>query len=182
MTMPNPPDDGPPQIPLALSYYIRVASRSDLRKLEWYGSQSHTRPYIEQAYKAMLAGRRIMIVADLNDFPVGQIYVQYDSKNKQHADGATRGYIYAFRVMDHLQRCGIGTQLLKSAERVLIERGYKLATLQVSKRNENARRLYQKNGYRVFNEDPGHWYYVDREGEQRELNDPTWVMEKRLVR
>ena len=67
MTMPNPPDDGPPQIPLALSYYIRVASRSDLRKLEWYGSQSHTLPYIEQAYKAMLAGRRIMIVADLND-------------------------------------------------------------------------------------------------------------------
>lgn len=182
MTQPNPPDDGPQPIPLALTYYIRVASRSDLPKLEWYGSQAHTRPYIHQAYKAMLAGRRIMIVADLNDFPVGQIYVQYDSKNKLHADGATRGYIYAFRVMEHLRRCGIGTQLLKSAERVLIERGFKVATLQVSKRNETARRLYQKNGYRVFNEDPGHWYYIDSNGEQQEVNDPTWVMEKRLVR
>ena len=50
------------------------------------------------------------------------------------------------------------------------------------KRNEDARRLYQKTGYRVFSEDPGHWYYIDHTGKQQEVNDPTWVMEKRLVR
>lgn len=155
--------------------------RADLPKLEWYGSQSHTRNYILQAYKAMLAGRRMMLVAEMNDFPVGQIYVQYDSKNTQHADGISRGYIYAFRVMSHMQRCGIGTELLKAAEHLLIGKGFQFATLQVSKTNEKARRLYQKNGYRVFNEDPGQWTYIDEAGKRREVNDPTWVMEKRLV-
>jgi ribosomal protein S18 acetylase RimI-like enzyme len=174
--------DEQPQYPLALTYCIRPARRADVPKLEWYGSQAHTRPYIHQAYKAMTQGRRMMLVADLNGFPVGQIYVQFDSKNKQHADGATRGYIYAFRVIDHLRRSGIGTALLHAAEQVLIDRGFRIATLQVSKQNENARRLYQKTGYRVFSEDPGHWYYVDKHGTPREVHDPTWVMEKRLVR
>lgn len=178
----TPHDDDPPQIPLTLTYCIRPASRADVPKLEWYGSQAHTRSYIRQAFKAMMDGQRMMLVADLNGFPVGQVYIQYDSKNKQHADGYRRGYIYAFRVMDHLQRCGIGTQLLNAAEDVLRKRGFIISTLQVSKRNEDARRLYQKNGYRVFNEDPGHWYYMDQTGTQREVNDPTWVMEKRLVR
>lgn len=174
--------DEPPQYPLSLTYCIRRATRADVPKLEWYGAQAHTRTYIQQAYKAMIEGKRLMLVADLNGFPVGQVYVQFDSKNKQHADGATRCYIYAFRVMDHLQRCGIGTQLLKTAEMVMRDRGFRIATLQVSKKNENARRLYQKHGYRVFGEDPGHWYYIDHDGTQREVNDPTWVMEKRLVR
>ncbi len=174
--------DEQPQYPLALTYCIRPATRADVPKLEWYGAQAHTRTYIHQAYRAMMQGRRMMLVADLNGFPVGQVYLQFDSKNKQHADGIVRGYIYAFRVIDHLQRCGIGTQLLQAAELALTDRGFKIATLQVSKRNENARRLYQKNGYRVFSEDSGHWYYVDHLGTQREVNDPTWVMEKRLVR
>lgn len=184
MTHPHPPDDVPQPIPmpLALTYIIRPATRADVPKLEWYGSQSHTRPFIHQAYKGMMAGQRLMLVADLNNYPVGQIYIQFDSRNKTHADGVTRGYIYAFRVMDHLQGCGIGTALLKAAERALVQRGFRLATLQVSKQNETARRLYQKNGYRVFNEDPGHWSYIDGDGQRRDVHDPTWVMEKRLVR
>lgn len=178
----NPHDDDPPQYTTTLNYCIRPAVRADIQKLEWYGSQVHTRTYIRQAFKAMMEGQRMMLVADLNGFPVGQIYIQFDSKNKQHADGYKRGYIYAFRVIDHLQRCGIGSALLNAAEKALIGRGFIFATLQVSKRNEDARRLYQKNGYRVFSEDPGHWYYVDHTGKQQEVNDPTWVMEKRLVR
>lgn len=178
----NPHDDDPPQFKATLNYCIRPATRADVPKLEWYGAQAHTRTYIRQAFKAMLEGQRMMLVADLNGFPVGQIYIQFDSRNKQHADGYKRGYIYAFRVIDHLQRCGIGSALLNTAEKTLIGRGFIFATLQVSKRNEDARRLYQKNGYRVFSEDPGHWYYVDHTGKQQEVNDPTWVMEKRLVR
>ena len=178
----NPHDDDPQHFSATLNYCIRPAVRADVPKLEWYGSQLHTRTYIRQAFKAMMEGQRMMLVADLNGFPVGQIYIQFDSKNKQHADGYKRGYIYAFRVIDHLQRCGIGSALLNAAEKTLIGRGFIFATLQVSKRNEDARRLYQKNGYRVFSEDPGHWYYVDHIGKQQEVNDPTWVMEKRLVR
>lgn len=178
----KPYHDEPQQYAARLIYCIRPAIRTDVPKLEWYGMQAHTRAYIRQAFKAMLAGHRMMLVADLNGFPVGQIYIQFDSKTKQHADGYKRGYIYAFRVIDHLQRCGIGSALLCSAENSLIGRGFIIATLQVSKQNEDARRLYQKNGYRVFSEDPGHWYYIDHTGKQQEVNDPTWVMEKRLVR
>lgn len=174
-------ENSPPQFPLAVHYCIRTAVRSDVRKLEWYGAYSHTRRYIERAYIEMTKGRQLMLVADLNGFPIGQIYVQFDSKNKQHADGKTRGYIYSFRVIGHLQGMGIGTRLLRTAEVELARRGFRYAVLQVSKRNEAARRLYHREGYLVIDEDPGQWSFVDHNGLERHVNDPTFVMEKRLA-
>jgi ribosomal protein S18 acetylase RimI-like enzyme len=159
---------------------FRIATREDVPKLEWHGQFAHFRSLIRRAYKEQLRGRRMMLVADFNGFPIGQVFIQLESNNSDIADGFSRAYLYSFRVMDLFQGRGIGTRLLYESEAMLVERGYRYATLSVAKENEGALRLYQRNGYLIVGQDPGRWNYVDQYGITRYVEEPCWVMEKSL--
>lgn len=166
---------------LELAITLRLAQRSDLHKLEWYGQFAHFRNLIRRAYQEQLLGRRLMLVADLNDFPIGQVFIQLVSTNVFIADGQSRGYLYSFRVMEMFRGQGIGTRLLLESEHLLQERGFESVMLSVAKDNEGALRLYKRNGYRVIGEDPGRWSYIDHRGVTRNVDEPSWMLEKPLV-
>lgn len=159
---------------------FRIAVREDVPKLEWFGQFTHFRSLIRRAYREQLRGRRLMLVADFNGFPIAQVFIQLESTNSDIADGISRAYLYSFRVMELFQGRGIGTRLLQEAEAILIEREFDSATLSVAKDNEKALRLYQRNGYRIVGQDPGRWNYVDQYGITRHVEEPCWVMEKTL--
>ncbi|HEX2620954.1 MAG TPA: GNAT family N-acetyltransferase, partial [Phototrophicaceae bacterium] len=159
---------------------FRIAERADVIKLEWFGQFTHFRQLMRRAYHEQQHGRRMILVADFNGFPVGQVVIQLASNNIRIADGNTHAYLYSFRVMDLFQGMGIGTRLLHEAETLLTERGFKYATLSVAKDNMGAFRLYRRNGYYVIGEDPGHWSYVDQYGITREVVEPCRILEKRL--
>jgi ribosomal protein S18 acetylase RimI-like enzyme len=159
---------------------IRLAEKNDVLKLEWYGQYTHFRHLIRRAYREQQRGRRWMLLADCNGFPIGQVFVQLASTNERVADGKTRAYLYSFRVMAMFQGHGIGTRLMQEAEAMLVEYGFSMATLSVAKTNHDAMRLYQRNGYRVFSEDPGRWNYVDHRGITQYVEEPCWVLEKFL--
>lgn len=167
---------------LHLPVIFRLAQRSDLQKLEWYGQYLHFRPLIRRAFREQMRGRRFLLVADLNGFPIGQIFVQLESNNDRVADGYKRAYLYSFRVMDMFQGQGVGSRLLREAEIMLAARYYQYATLSVAKDNERALRLYRRSGYRVFDDDPGQWHYVDHRGVTHYVDEPCWMLEKRLSR
>jgi ribosomal protein S18 acetylase RimI-like enzyme len=164
-----------------LSVVMRPAVRDDLPKLEWYGAYAYARNFIRKAYSEQLQGRRLMLVADLNGFPVGQVYLQFIANNHSIADGRSRAYLYSFRVIDHLRRCGIGSLLMQHAEQVLRQRGFEYVFLQVAKTNPEALRLYQRLGYHISGEDPGQWSYLDHRGVVQHVNEPVWVMQKALA-
>jgi ribosomal protein S18 acetylase RimI-like enzyme len=170
----------PSVMTVQLSVSIRLAEKSDIPKLEWYGQYIHFRNLLRRAYREQQRGRRLLLVADCNGFPIGQVFLQLASTNELIADGHTRAYLYSFRVMEMFQGQGIGTRLLKDAETMLIEHGFKMATLSVAKTNPDAMRLYQRNGYRVFAEDAGRWNYVDHRGITQYVDEPCWVLEKFL--
>lgn len=165
---------------LHLPITFRVAEKADLHKLEWHGQYAHFRALIRRAYREQLRGRRVMLLADLNGFPIGQIFIQLDSNNPRVADGWRRAYLYSFRVMEMFQGHGVGTRLLAEAEAVLIARGFGTVTLSVAKTNEGALRLYRRAGYRIFDQDPGHWHYVDHRGVRHDVHEPSWMLEKTL--
>ena len=167
---------------LQLDVEFRVAERSDLPKLEWYGQYTHFRRVFQRAYEDQLAGRRLMLLADVNDWPIGQIFVQLDSMDDVPAAVGKRGYLYSLRVMDHLQRRGIGSALIREAESILINQDYGSVSIAAAKDNPGARRLYERLGYRVFMEDSGRWSFVDHEGRTRHVVEPCWVLEKVLSR
>jgi ribosomal protein S18 acetylase RimI-like enzyme len=168
------------EILVQMKVVFRPAEREDLPKLEWYGEYTHYRRVFQRAFEDQLAGRRLMLLADVNGWPVGQLFIQLEMFDEPFPSDRKRAYMYSLRVMDAFQRQGIGTALLQEAESILIERGYDSVSIAAAKENEAARRLYEHQGFRVVTEDAGRWHYVDHEGRTRQVVEPCWILEKQL--
>lgn len=164
---------------LTVMIIARPAEHYDKRKLEWYGSHASLREHIERSYAGMRNGTHYMLVADLNNYPVGLVCLQYRANDPQLADGHSRGYLYAFRVMSNLQSMGIGSLLLDTAEKHLLDRGMSVITLQVAKDNIRAQQLYTRRGYRSFASKLNIWQHTYK-GNPKEIRESCWAMEKTL--
>lgn len=165
---------------LQLQVVFRFAERDDLPKLEWHGEYTHFRRVFQRAFEDQRAGRRLMLLADVNGYPIGQVFIQLESFDDFGRNSGDRGYLYSLRVMDAFQKKGIGTALLREAEYILRERDYDSVSIAAAKDNPGARRLYERLGFRVYTEDAGRWHYVDHEGRTRQVIEPCWILEKFL--
>ena len=162
-----------------LNVVLRAATAADLPKLEWYGQFTHFRNLFRRTYREQQAGRRLMLLADLNHFPIGHVFIHFKPPNEDVITG--RAYLYSFRVMEMFRGHGIGTWLLQEAELVIRERGLQWTTIAVAKENLGAQRLYQRQGYTIYGEDSGRWNYVDHRGVTQHVHEPCWLMEKHLA-
>lgn len=169
-----------PTLTLPIAVTLRIASRHDLPKMEWFGQYAHFRNLFRRAFREQLQGRRVILLADYNSFPIGHVFVQFKSSNERTADGVDRAYFYSFRVMEMFRGQGIGTWLMQEAENMLLDRGMQFATIAVAKDNIRALRLYDRLGYRKFADDPGRWSYMNHNGEVINVNEPCWILEKNL--
>jgi ribosomal protein S18 acetylase RimI-like enzyme len=111
---------------------------------------------------------------------VGQVFIQWNSSDPRFADGLRRGYVYALRVKPAYRERGLGTRMIRAAEEVLRRRGMDTASIGVEKENPRARALYERQGYRIIADDPGRWSYIDHQGNQQEVSEPAWLMEKKI--
>jgi ribosomal protein S18 acetylase RimI-like enzyme len=160
---------------------VRQVVHQDLPALEWDGEYRHFRRLYRDIYHSACQGKAVLWVADLEMAGViGQVFVQLESARKELADGNTRAYIYGFRVRPVFRNLGVGGQMLQTVEQDLARRTFQLATLNVGRENSDARRFYERYGYRVVAEEPGRWSYVDDQGKRREVHEPAWRMEKHL--
>jgi ribosomal protein S18 acetylase RimI-like enzyme len=169
-----------PTLTLEMPVAFRLANYGDLPKLEWYGQYTHFRALFRRTYQEQLQHRRLMLVADCRNFPVGNIFIQLSSSEQRISDGRKRAYLYSLRVMDMFQGQGIGTRLVLEAEVLAADHGFSWVTIAAAKDNIRARHLYERLGYRVFAEDEGKWNYLDHENRMRYVHEPCWVLEKRI--
>ena len=173
---------------LEIDIHFRIAEESDLPLLEWYGQYEHFRNLFRLTYEGQRKGERLMLLADINGFPVGQIFILFNQRatmwqmmmGRRGKPPEQRGYLYALRVMDHLQGFGIGTRLIMKAEEIMHETGCAWTTISVAKDNPRAKKLYERLGYHVYMEDEGRWSYVDHTGKTVHVHEPCWMLEKRL--
>jgi ribosomal protein S18 acetylase RimI-like enzyme len=163
-----------------LAITMRLATRADLPKLEWYGQYTHYRMMYRRTYHEQQEGNRLMLVADCQGFPIGQVFIQLRSRESRMAQTGQRAYLYALRVMEMFRGSGIGTRLLTEAEALVKARHYRTTTIAAAKDNPKARRLYERLGYRVFAEDDGRWSYRDHRNIVQYVDEPCWLLEKRL--
>lgn len=162
---------------------IRPLVPDDLSALEWDGEFTHFRRLYQETYQAVRDGKALMWVAELDGKGiVGQLFVQLNSARSELANGKSRAYVYGFRVKPVYQGAGIGTLLLQTVERDLIQRNYEWVILNVGRNNWPARRFYSRLGYQVVAADPGLWSYFDDQGIKRQVSEPAWRMSKRLRR
>lgn len=170
----------PATLTLTLPVTLRPVVQADLPLLEWYGQYRHFRRVFRHAYDEQTLGRRLLLVADVQGFPIGQLFINFHAGSRLRGDREQNAYFYAFRVMEMFRGQGIGSRLLAEAERSALERGLISATIAVAKTNVRARHLYERLGYHLFAEDEGRWQYMDHKGVIRHMHDPCWILEKTL--
>lgn len=174
-----------PIIECNIQIQLRLATHDDLPKLEWHGEYTHFRNVYRRTLHEQQSGKRLMILADLNNYPVGQIFVLLSNFNlpqpqPKHPSTDLYGYIYSLRVMEHLRGLGVGTQLIYCAESMLRQRGYDWSIISVGKNNPRARQLYERLGYQIYAEDAGRWQYINHHNETVHVHEPCWMLEKLL--
>jgi ribosomal protein S18 acetylase RimI-like enzyme len=142
--------DEPSPGTLLLSLRIRQCTEADLDDLEWYGLFTADRKIIHEAFAAQEQEKGLMLIADLNRFPVAQAWL--DLVRKQKFDTTV---IWALRVFPFLRGLGIGRQLLQAAEEASRCRGFEWTELGVERSNVGARQMYERAGYHVVGEKRG---------------------------
>ena len=124
---------------------IRLAGRGDLpvlvelRRLVGWNSGG-----LEGSLLAAEAGRQVLLLAEWGGRPAGAVAL---SLPPMGGGGFGRGHISDLLVVPLYRRRGIGTALLRAAEREIADRGLAEATLDVDAGNRTALRLYLGNGY-----------------------------------
>jgi len=160
---------------------IRTVREEDLAGLEWDGEYTHFRRVYADAYERAQSGRSILWIADLPGAGIiGQVFIQLVCDRPELADGANRAYLYAFRIRPDYRSQGLGTQMLAVVEEDLRRRKFHYVTLNVARDNIRARKLYEREGYRVIAPEQGIWSYPDENGVWHNVKEPAWRMEKPL--
>jgi ribosomal protein S18 acetylase RimI-like enzyme len=160
---------------------IRLANKDDLADLEWEGEYKHFRQLYADTYKMVEQGTALIWIAENNGTGLlGQCFVSLRRNHPSLADGEKRAYIYGFRIKPIFRNQGIGTRIMLMVEDDLSKRGFRQVTLNVGKDNHNARRFYERLGYKVIGSDPGQWSYIDDRGKRINMHEPAWRMVKDL--
>ena len=134
---------------IELAVTIRPLEEGDLSGLEWYGHQTSQAKNVAQTVRQR-GDEVVYVVAVANDYPVGRLGVDFARARRA---GAVR--LWSMAVIPHLQSLGIGSALIRAAEELAVQRGRRSAEIGVEERNEGARRLYKRLGYRRFGEERG---------------------------
>ncbi len=160
---------------------IRQAIEKDLPALEWDGEYTHFRRLYADVYHGVVNKDALMWIAEIpGQGLIGQLFISLISSRPELADGQARAYVYGFRVKPAFRSQGIGTAMMEWIERDLYQRGFRRVTLNVSKENNGARRLYERLGYHVVGSEPGRWSFIDDKGQRQDVHEPAWRMEKIL--
>jgi len=160
---------------LTAGVVVRPAQERDLTDLEWFGLFRTHRRMIADIYESAKRGEQIMLVADLNDFPIGQVWIDLTLK-----PNVRTGAIWALRVIPCLQHLGVGTLLIGAAEEAIRRHGFTAAEIGADMDNPGARRLYERLGYAVVSTWSGGYSYTTPEGILIRGESEQWILRKAL--
>lgn len=161
---------------LALAVSIRRAVQGDLPQLEWFGLHTPHREIIASAFRQQQRGDGAMLLAEVNDFPVGQICI--DFARKRHLGRAT---LWALRVFQPFRRLGLGAMLMRAAERAVVTNGGGIAELGVDRENATVLPFYDRLGYEACGTERGHFSYRTPDGVLVRVPIDQWLLHKRLA-
>lgn len=133
--------------PSAGSGRIRACRPDELGLLEWEGEFSHDRHIIRDTFTRTQQRTMQMLVAELDDEIVGQVWIDL-----VRCSDAT--YVWALRVRAPWRRRGIAGQLVAAAERTSALHGFAIVEVDVEPANQLARSFYERRGYTLIGGEP----------------------------
>ena len=156
---------------VSLPVTIRKCAAEDLPEMEWFGLFTHDRETIHDVFRRQQRGESLMLVADINGHPAGQVWIDLATLRPR-----STGWLWAVRVFPWFERLGIGWLLIRGAEQALRRRGFEYAELAVDKHNP-ASAFYERLGYRCM----GSMYEERYSDGGAAAHVPQWVYRKELV-
>jgi ribosomal protein S18 acetylase RimI-like enzyme len=127
---------------VAQAVAIRACEEPDLERFHSLGSARHVQ-YCRDEYARGPAALAILVAVDSDDVPVGKVHLDFQARSDEGV-----AVLVAASVAPPLQGGGIGTALVRAAEELACERGCDAIVLGVEDSNPDARRLYERLGYR----------------------------------
>lgn len=127
-------------------------------------------------------GRGVILTAWQGGAPKGDVYLRFEPAEEPEI----RDQLPDVPLLTHLEvvpgyrNRGIGTRLIRAAERYLRERGYRRVALAVEVTNTDAARLYKRLGYRDWSNPPVVCYAWLPDGRDRRP-EICYVLVKRLA-
>lgn len=126
---------------------IRLAESADL---ESFVTAFGDRAFFEDRYRRQQKERGLLLLGSLGSRLAGVVYLWLaDAEEKPIRDHLPHvPLIMNLRVHQDLRRQGVGTALVREAERLVLEQGRYRVALAVRTDNHDAARLYKNLGYR----------------------------------
>ena len=145
----------------ALEVVVRTLVERDVRLLEWHGGED-LRSFYDWQWTQHQSCEREILVADFNNFPIGQVAIQWTGKSTHPSFPD----IQSLRVMEAFRGMGIGSRLVEACEMEATRRGFNQIGIAVGVENPAAQRLYQRLGYQITGASyTDSWSYQNARGE-----------------
>jgi GNAT superfamily N-acetyltransferase len=161
---------------ITLPVEIRRCAESDLPLLEWFGMFTPHREIIRATFDRQGRGEELMLVADVNGFPAGQIWIDLAKKKER-----LTGILWAVRVFPIFQGHRLGVRLVRAAESALRRRGFTAAELGVETDSDTGG-FYERLGYRPVGTLTEECCYSTPSGEEIRVHIDQIVYRKSLER
>jgi len=126
---------------------IRQASVEELKKL-WHYSGSQTYHYF---VNGMNNGNIEFWTIDLEGALIAELYIIWDSLDKDEANGIDRAYLCALSVGSEHQGRGYSSQLIETVKNRIKDKGFKQITFGIDNRSyEKLHPMYNNWGFTQF--------------------------------
>ncbi|MFI9810118.1 GNAT family N-acetyltransferase [Streptomyces sp. NPDC052301] len=147
-------EEGSTAATVVLPVSVRDLLPRDLPACAWSGSATHLRHVERELARAATGEVDYLAVCGPANLPVAVGGIDYTVSH-------SAGTLWQLAVHPALQSCGLGTLLIRAAERRIRDRGLRRAELAVEESNPRARALYERLGYTAYGREPDAW---DEEG------------------
>ncbi len=155
---------------------IRQVELADVDELSDALSPEVSRAQVRRRYDESQLGHREMLVAELDGQIVGT--VSTGGLGFQRT-GSLR--MFALDVGRAFRKRGVGTVLIRAVESAAIGLNVYEVNLEVSMDNLDAKRLYERLGYRRLTEPvTDSWEVVDDQGNIQKVEESAWIMIKEI--
>lgn len=156
---------------------IRKGTVQEFKDL-WNNSNTTTYRYF---LSNVMAGNVDFWTIDLKNDLIGELYVFWDSPDKDEANGIDRAYLCAFRIKPEYQNKGYGKQLLSTVVDEILGNGFTEITIGIDNREYlKLDKLYSSLGFtQVLKEKSVDLHYLDRRGKPQTYLEPYKLMIKK---
>ncbi|KFZ26823.1 MAG: Acetyltransferase (GNAT) family protein [Candidatus Izimaplasma bacterium HR2] len=157
---------------------IRLADINDFKK-EWNYSNTPTYKY----FLNQLINENVEFwTIELSNKLIGELYIFWDSEDKDEANGINRAYLCAFRIKEEYQGQGYGKLLMNAVLKRIKSKGYTEVTIGID--NDNFLKLeemYNKIGFIVHVKSTNvDYHYINKEGKPTTYKD-SYMLKKKIL-